>query len=100
MTAGAVSLAGCSGSDDQPDPETLDAGTYDLTIEMPILDTESTRQWAGNECPTKAIDIELRTNGFRIQDNGFRIQDSLSRALRARARRLHTSPAPILTYVT
>jgi hypothetical protein len=60
---------------------------------MPILDTESTRQWAGSECPTKAIDIELRTNGFRIQD-------SLSRALRARARRLHTSPAPILTYVT
>jgi hypothetical protein len=93
VTAGAVSLAGCSGSDDQPDPETLDAGTYDLTIELPILDTESTRQWAGNECPTKAIDIELRTNGFRIQD-------SLSRALRARARRLHTSPAPILTYVT
>ena len=93
MTAGAVSLAGCSGSDDQPDPETLDAGTYDLTIEMPILDTESTRQWAGNECPTKAIDIELRTNGFRIKD-------SLSRAPRARARRLHTSPAPILTHVT
>ncbi|WP_436903076.1 hypothetical protein [Halovenus halobia] len=50
------------------EPETLEAGEYDLRVEMLVLGEEATIEWAGYECPVKEIGIELRADGFRIRD--------------------------------
>ncbi|MXR50260.1 hypothetical protein GRX03_01365 [Halovenus sp. WSH3] len=46
----------------------LEPGSYDLTVDMSTLNTESTLSWIGHECPIKAVEITLRTDGFRIRD--------------------------------
>jgi len=50
------------------DPQDLDAGEYELEVEIPP-DLNSTIEWAGNDCPRKEVTVEIRPNGFRIRDS-------------------------------
>jgi len=50
------------------DPERLDPGAYTLETELSTLSMRTETSWVGHECPIKHIEIELRPDGFRIQN--------------------------------
>lgn len=49
------------------EPQTLDPGEYELDIRLPTMEMEAAPTWAGHDCSRKAIEIELRENGFQIR---------------------------------
>jgi hypothetical protein len=50
------------------DPETLPAGEYTLEIDLTTQEMGTETAWEGHDCPVKTVDIELREDGFRIQN--------------------------------
>jgi hypothetical protein len=56
------------GATETREPETLDPGEYTLEIDLPTQSMGTETAWVGHDCPVKDIDIELREDGFRIQN--------------------------------
>ena len=50
------------------EPEPLDPGEYSLEVDLTTQEMGTETTWAGHDCPVKRIDIELREDGFRIQN--------------------------------
>ena len=50
------------------DPETLAVGKYTLEIDLTTQEMGTETTWEGHNCPIKDIDIELREDGFSIQN--------------------------------
>jgi hypothetical protein len=49
------------------EPQTLEAGEYELAVQIPTLEMETETQWVGHDCPLKEVELELVDDGFRMR---------------------------------